>query len=324
MTLNYRFEIVYYILSCWRLSFVIEDILRNPDSHQKEIAVLERLCKQLANDFQTYTILYLYWINLLRENTVYCRRKANRMVKRHPEIASFFLADVRRYCHEIDELYANTDTLPKPFDVGSLILSNKYLWSDLINNESTTLMLESNMALVFWYADMPSQTFSLLAKGCHSWDLKYHDQASSGHELDLISSLSVIIEDIIAEDSDSGHEFLNAILKEVTKMPLPVFHYIYYAHLDKSGESNDICRKKLLLTECPEIMKLQGSSFENVLHDGVSLRIRTKIKEKQKVYGKYLMALKANSGEEGNDLMGFEIENARNAYKKNLKMKLEL
>lgn len=259
-----------YIVLCWRLAFVIEDILRNPDLHQKEISLLERLCKQVAKESEIYTLLYFYWTNLLRENSVYCFRKASRILKRYPEMADCLLVDIRKYCDEIDYGQLNTNNLPRAFDVGGLILSSNNLpWSDFINNDITILRLESNMALVFWYADMPSPTFSLLSKVCHAWYLRCHDQTiCNGHEQDLTTSLSAIIEDIVGEKCETGHEYLNMLLNEFNKMPLPVFHYIYFAHLDKSNEPSDISRKNLLVKECPDIMKLKGGSFEKALQIG--------------------------------------------------------
>ena len=264
-----------YTLVCWRLSDVMECILDVPNLHQKEISLLERVCKQIARDEKIYTMLYFYWINLLRNGSVYCVRKASRITRKYPDIVHWFLDDLRNYCYEIHEGQNCNVDLPKSFDIEKLILSSHHLpWSDLMCNEISTMALKTHMSLIFWYADMPSRSFSLLSEICRDWVKKYDaNDICSTQEIDLLTCLSAIIEDIVEEESEIGHGCLKKLLGE-TRTALPIFHYIYYVYLDQSHQSHNIAKKNLLLRECPDIMKLKDSHFESVLEEGIDNEMR--------------------------------------------------
>ena len=47
-----------YIIVTWRLAHIIENILEKLNQHQKEISMLEKICKQIANDSKN-TLFYI-------------------------------------------------------------------------------------------------------------------------------------------------------------------------------------------------------------------------------------------------------------------------
>ena len=253
-------HILHYVLVTWRLGYTIEKMLNEPNKFQREISLTERLCKQLAIESSKYTILYFYWINLLAEGTLYCTRKASRIAKRYPEIINYFLADVRNYIDEINDNQFESTDLPKCFDVGRLLLKTHIQFQEIFDCNIYNMILDSNMALIYWHADLPEKTFSLLSKCCQSFVSNEEQQILKSHREDLIICFSEVVADIVIENRETEHHHLTKLLDQDNISP--IFHYIYYLYLDKSCALSDKSRKNVLLRDNPTMLKLQTTCLD--------------------------------------------------------------
>ena len=261
-----------YTVVCWRLVNIIEKVLHEPDTYQREISLLEKTFKDISTESKIHTMLYFYWVNLLNEGSVYCERKAKRIVNKHPELFQCLLDDIRNYCDEIHNGQYELTNLPKLLDIGSLMLApDMFSFVHFIDDDKLTAFL-CYTSLILWYADMPSRSFSILAKLCLSYATDCDSQGcSDSSDPDLIACYSAIVEDIVVEECDIGHEYINKMLDEMNST-LPLFQYIYYLQLDRRSKGDlDSRRKNDLVRKCPNIMKLKEKNLERALFEELDI-----------------------------------------------------
>ena len=264
-----------YTVVCWRLVNIIEKVLHEPDTYQREISLLEKTFKEISTESKIHTMLYFYWVNLLNEGSVYSERKAKRIANKHPELFQCLLDDIRNYCDEIHNGQYELTNLPKPLDIGSLMLApDMFSLLHFLDNDKLTALL-CYTSLIFWYADMPSRSFSILSKLCLSYitDSGSH-RCSNSSDPDLIVCYSAIVEDIVVEECDIGHEYINKMLNEMNST-LPLFQYIYYLQLDRRSKGDfDLGRKTDLVRKCPNIMKLKEKNLERALFEELDIDMK--------------------------------------------------
>ena len=275
-------DILHYLLMTWRLGYVIEKLLQNPNDYQNEISILERLCKQHVSHSNSYTILYFYWVNLLSEGTLYSTRKASRMAKRYPEILSYFLSDIKNYIDEMDINQVDSLQLPKCFDVAQLLQKNHLLFLEIISNcDVDPMEFETNVALILWDEDMSDRTFFLLSKcfesfsrdtSIHRYSHRYHthhkyshkplqtDMLSDSRVEDLVLCFSEVVRDVVEENNEKWHGRIQDLLNKLN-LNYPIFHYIYYLYLNESDAEGNKSRKNLLLQENRVILDLENTSL---------------------------------------------------------------
>ena len=264
-----------YTVVCWRLVNIIEKVMHEPDTYQREISLLEKTFKEISTESKIHTMLYFYWVNLLNEGSVYCERKAKRIANKHPELFQCLLDDIRNYCDEIHNGQYELTNLPKPLDIGSLMLAPDILsLLHFLDNDKLTALL-CYTSVIFWYADMPSRSFSILSKLCLSYvtDCDSH-RCSNSSDPDLIVCYSAIVEDIVVEECDIGHEYINKMLNEMNST-LPLFQYIYYLQLDRRSKGDlDSRRKTDLVRKCPKIIKLKEKNLEKALFEELDIDMK--------------------------------------------------
>ena len=257
-----------YIVICWRLAKVMEDVLKQPDVYQSEITFLDTFCSKMAKQFNNSTLLYFYWINLLRQNTVYTMRTATRLLKKHPGLKDQFLTDISEYCDRIETFKLDND-LPRALDIGNLVLLTKNIdWSKVLGDELASLKLEANTALVYWYADLTSNAFSILAKVSNAW-YKDFNQHAVRLEIgcDLIRTFVLIIEEIVEDDLDDMHHALDNLFTNLTRVPFPVLQWIYLELLNASNaRRNNVQKCDSLTSNYPELALLGNSDLKKYLN----------------------------------------------------------
>lgn len=279
-------HILQYVLVTWRLGEAIQRILQDPNQYQEEISTFERLMKQTASESNRHTMLYFYWTNLLAEGTLYCTRKASRVAKRHPEIVNYFLNDVREYINDIHNNQINHNRLPKCFDVRNLLLHGQHRFLEgSLDSNIDTIILDSSVALIYWYEDMPDRTFSLLSK---CFDLLSNrdtqkcidllsnrdtQKLSESHIEDVIICFSEVVQDTVEENNESWHNRVHKLLHKLD-IPYPIFHYIYYIYLDASSQACDKSRKNELLQENPKISFLEKFRLNYKVLSGTDGKMR--------------------------------------------------
>ena len=279
-------HILQFVLVTWRLGEAIQRILQDPNQYQEEISTFERLIKQIASKSNKLTMLYFYWTNLLAEGTLYCTRKASRIAKRHPEIVNYFLNDVRDYIDNIHNNQVNYNRLPKCFDLRNLLLNGQHRFLEgSLDSNIDTIILDSSIALIYWYEDMPDRTFLLLSK---CFDLLSNrdtqkcvdllsnrdtQKLSESHLEDVIICFSEVVQDTVEESNEAWHHRVQKLIHKLD-IPYPIFHYIYYLHLDASSQACDKSRKNELLQENPKISFLEKFRLNYKVLSGTDGKMR--------------------------------------------------
>lgn len=264
-----------YMVVCWRLVIIIEKVMHEPDAYQREISLLEKTFREISTESKIHTMLYFYWVNLLNEGSVYCERKAKRISNKHPELFQCLLDDIRNYCDEIHNGQYELTNLPKPLDIGSLMLApDMFSLLHFLDNDKLTAFL-CYTSLILWYADMPSRSFSILSKLCLSYVTNCDSHGcSNSSDPDLIACYSAIVEDIVVEECDIGHEYINKMLNEMNST-LPLFQYIYYLQLDRRSKGDlDSRRKTDLVKKYPNIIKLKERNLETALFEELDVDMK--------------------------------------------------
>ena len=258
-----------YVVATWRLIDATGQVLQFGD--KKELDMIESFVYDVVRDFNNYTFLYFYWINLIRLNTEETLKKARDIEPRFLNALTDILIENLSDCAKRNYSYGNDNQilLRKNLPLALFMGNFNHFYESLktvIKNEADFVRLQAYFSLSQWYEGNRASGLSEIASACEGWLINFNHKSHDKLAVDVLMCLSVILEEVLHENLTPAHEFIEIMCEKLhTNSRTEIVPYLYYTYLDREQREEDVERKNSLLRKYTFIESLRDLKFESAL-----------------------------------------------------------
>ena len=276
-----------YIVTTWRVAIAISQVVDLQD--KSVIEIVESFAYDQVYRFNSYTLIYIYWINLIHKNSERTKLTASEI---DPVIMSVINEKlIKEFCSMahydsgigLENQALLTNNLPPSLYLGPLDLFYERSL-EVIKDEACSNRLKVYVGLMQWNEGNRGKGISHIASVCEYWLNGLDNEMYSSLGLDVLMCLTSVIDDITSNNLSPAHEFLAIMCDSLQIHPsASIIHYFYYIYLDHSKEIEDQDRKKSLVSKYPILTSLKDEEFESSLLNNIG-----NIEKKRSIILKFL------------------------------------